>query len=64
MSSLSPVHTIGQQIIETIRLHRRVSKEEARDGPSSMLAQVKIPRPERASKLFLRILRRHAAKGA
>ncbi|HTN96548.1 MAG TPA: ABC transporter ATP-binding protein, partial [Nordella sp.] len=48
MSSLSPVHTIGQQIIEMIRLHRRVGKKEARERAIEMLAQVKIPRPERS----------------
>ncbi|MFK8251155.1 ABC transporter ATP-binding protein [Ancylobacter terrae] len=48
MSSLSPVHTIGQQIIETIRLHERMSKKEARERAIEMLAQVKIPRPERS----------------
>ena len=29
MSSFSPVHTLGDQIIEAIRLHRSVSKKEA-----------------------------------
>jgi peptide/nickel transport system ATP-binding protein len=48
MSSLSPVHTIGQQIIEAIRLHRRVSHAEARAHAIAMLAQVKIPRPEQS----------------
>ncbi|WP_119388306.1 ABC transporter ATP-binding protein [Taklimakanibacter lacteus] len=48
MSSLSPVHTIGQQIIETIRLHRRVGKQEARERAIEVLAQVRIPRPERS----------------
>ena len=48
MSSLSPVHTIGQQIIETIRLHRPVGRKEARERAIEMLGQVKIPRPERS----------------
>jgi len=45
MSSLSPVHTIGQQIVEAIRLHRPMSKADARARAIEMLAQVKIPRP-------------------
>jgi peptide/nickel transport system ATP-binding protein len=45
MSSLSPVHTIGHQIIEAIRLHRRVSKVEARERAIEVLEQVRIPRP-------------------
>jgi peptide/nickel transport system ATP-binding protein len=45
MSSLSPVHTIGHQIIEAIRLHRRASKVEARERAIEVLEQVRIPRP-------------------
>ena len=45
MSTLSPVHTIGHQIIETIRLHQKVSKEEARERAIAVLARVGLPRP-------------------
>jgi peptide/nickel transport system ATP-binding protein len=45
-ASLSPVHSIGTQIIEAIRLHRPISKEEARGHAIEMLRSVKIPRPE------------------
>jgi peptide/nickel transport system ATP-binding protein len=45
MSSLSPVHTIGHQIIEAIRLHRRASKVEARERAIEVLEQVRIPHP-------------------
>ncbi|MDD9730655.1 ABC transporter ATP-binding protein [Mameliella sp. AT18] len=48
MSSLSPVHTIGSQIIEAIRLHRDVSKKEARDLAIEVLKQVEIPNPDKA----------------
>ncbi|MEM7444847.1 MAG: ABC transporter ATP-binding protein [Pseudomonadota bacterium] len=48
MSSLSPVHTIGNQIIEAIRLHRDVGKKEARRMAAEVLAQVEIPKPEKA----------------
>ncbi|HSI42092.1 MAG TPA: ABC transporter ATP-binding protein [Xanthobacteraceae bacterium] len=48
MSSLSPVHTIGQQIVEAIRLHRPLSRAQARERAIEVLAQVKIPRPERS----------------
>ncbi|MFK8079058.1 MAG: ABC transporter ATP-binding protein [Granulosicoccus sp.] len=48
MSSLSPVHTIGSQIIEAIRLHRPFSKKEARDVAKKLLEQVEIPEPEKA----------------
>jgi peptide/nickel transport system ATP-binding protein len=45
-ASLSPVHTIGTQIIEGIRLHRPLTKEQAREHGIAMLRSVKIPRPE------------------
>jgi peptide/nickel transport system ATP-binding protein len=48
MSSLSPVHTIGNQIVEAIRLHRAVGKKEAREIAADMLAQVEIPNPDKA----------------
>src|SRR5258705_217655 len=37
MTSFSPVHTVGSQIVETIRLHQRVSKPEARARAVEML---------------------------
>ena len=46
MTSFSPVHTIGDQMIETIRLHWKVSKKEARDRAIEMLQQVGISRAE------------------
>src|SRR5882757_2185362 len=46
MSSLSPVHTIGNQIIENILLHERMTKKEARELAIEELRNVGIPRPE------------------
>jgi peptide/nickel transport system ATP-binding protein len=48
MSSLSPVHTIGNQIVEAIRLHEAVGKKEARVRAIELLRRVEIPRPETA----------------
>jgi peptide/nickel transport system ATP-binding protein len=45
MSSFSPVHTIGNQIMEVIRLHRGVSKAEARDIAADFLGKVGLPDP-------------------
>jgi oligopeptide/dipeptide ABC transporter ATP-binding protein len=47
MTSLSPVHTIGAQIMEAIRLHEKVSKQEARNRTIELLRLVGIPHPER-----------------
>jgi oligopeptide/dipeptide ABC transporter ATP-binding protein len=46
MASLSPLYTVGSQIIEAIRLHDDVSKEEARSRAIELLRQVGIPRPD------------------
>ena len=47
MTSFSPVHTIGTQIIEAIMLHKNVSKKEARSIGIEALRSVGIPKPER-----------------
>jgi peptide/nickel transport system ATP-binding protein len=45
MSSLSPVHTIGHQMVQTIMLHQNVRKDEAREQAIGMLRRVGLPRP-------------------
>lgn len=45
MSSLGPISKVGKQIVETILLHRRVSKSEAREQAIELLDKVGIPRP-------------------
>jgi len=47
MSSLSPVHTIGSQIIEALLLHRRMDKKQARTETIELLRQVEIPNPDK-----------------
>ena len=46
MTSLGPVQTIGSQIMDAIRLHRKVGKREARDRAIEILRRVGMPRPE------------------
>ena len=46
MTSLSPVHTIGNQIIEAIVLHQNLSQEDARMKTIDTLRLVGMPRPE------------------
>ncbi len=48
MSSLSPVHTIGDQIMEVLRLHLRMTKKQARARTIELLAEVEIPTPDKA----------------
>ena len=45
MTSLNPVHTIGNQIGEAIRLHQKVGRKEAKDLAVEMLERVGIPAP-------------------
>jgi peptide/nickel transport system ATP-binding protein len=52
MSSFSPVHTVGNQIMEAIRLHQPVSRREARDKTIGMLRRVGVSSPaERVDQL-------------
>ena len=46
MSSFSPVHTIGSQIVEAIRLHQRVDRRQARANAIEMLRRVGVSLPE------------------
>ena len=46
MTSLNPVYTVGDQIMEVLRLHRDVSKGEARKRTVELLGRVRIPDPE------------------
>ena len=46
MTSLNPVYTIGNQIMEAIILHQGLSKKEAKKKATEVLASVGIPSPE------------------
>jgi peptide/nickel transport system ATP-binding protein len=46
MSSLSAFHTIGNQLIEAVRLHARLSRKAARIRAIELLAMAGIPRPD------------------
>src|SRR2546429_549407 len=46
MSSFSPVHSVGRQIVEAILLHQPVSRREARHKAIEMLQRVGVPSPE------------------
>lgn len=46
MTSLNPVFRCGDQIIEAIVLHQKISKQEARERTLQLLREVQLPRPE------------------
>ena len=52
MSSLNPIYTIGSQIIEAIRVHRKVSRRDAEKRALDLLKQVQIPDPEARLKQY------------
>ena len=52
MSSLSPVHTVGEQIMEVLRLHLKMDKAQARARCIELLGQVEIPKPDEAIDRF------------
>ena len=47
MTSLDPVYTVGNQIVEGINYHLKVPPAEARKMAVAMLGRVKMPEPER-----------------
>ena len=52
MTSLSPLHTIGNQIGEAVALHRNVTGRAANKMVTDMLAMVGFPNPQRALKTY------------
>jgi peptide/nickel transport system ATP-binding protein len=52
MTSLSPVHTIGDQISEALFLHRDASRQEGLQLTQTMLEHVGFPHPARAMNMY------------
>lgn len=52
MTSLSPMHTIGNQIMEAIMLHQKVGKREAEEKAIEMLQAVRIANPRQFVRSF------------
>ena len=52
MTSLSPLHTVGDQISEALHLHRKVDKQSGRELSTDMLRLVGFPDPARAMKTY------------
>jgi peptide/nickel transport system ATP-binding protein len=47
MTSLNPVFTVGEQIAEALRLHRKLSRKDARNATIEAMREVAIPDPAR-----------------
>ena len=52
MTSLNPVLTVEEQMIETIQAHKKQSKNEARARAVELLGMVGIPQPEKRLKAY------------
>ena len=52
MAALSPVHTIGNQLIEAVRLHQDVSQSEAEQIVIKRMSEVGVPSPEERMSMY------------
>jgi peptide/nickel transport system ATP-binding protein len=52
LSSLNPTKSIGEQVAEPVRLHRKASKAEAHDRALEVLELVGLPRPKERLEYF------------
>lgn len=46
MTSLNPVYTVGEQIAEALRLHRKLDRKAAKEAAIEAMREVAIPAPE------------------
>lgn len=52
MTSLNPVHTCGAQVVEALRLHTALSKQEAEARTIELFTEAQLPRPEKIFKSY------------
>ncbi|ALM82281.1 ABC transporter ATP-binding protein [Bordetella sp. N] len=52
MTALNPLHTVGRQIAETFRLHRRLKRAQTRAKVLELLAQVGLPEPAAVARAY------------
>ncbi|MGY1748926.1 ABC transporter ATP-binding protein [Modestobacter sp. SYSU DS0511] len=52
MTALDPLYTVGNQIVEAIRLHRDLKRSEARQRAVDLLREVGLPDPERRARSY------------
>ena len=52
MTSLNPVHTCGAQVIESLMLHKKLSKQKAKEETIALFKKVELPQPEKMLKRY------------
>lgn len=52
MTALNPVFTVGNQIGEVFRVHRKMNRREAFEASVEMLAKVRMPEPEKRAREY------------
>jgi peptide/nickel transport system ATP-binding protein len=52
MTSLNPVYTCGNQVMEAILIHQKITKTDARKQTIALFEKVKLPDPERAFRSY------------
>jgi peptide/nickel transport system ATP-binding protein len=52
MTALNPVFTVGSQVMETLQLHKKISRAEARQRTIALFNQVRLPDPESTLKKY------------
>jgi peptide/nickel transport system ATP-binding protein len=52
MAAMSPVHTVGNQLVEAVRLHRDVSRPEAEQIVIQRMREVGVPSPQECMTMY------------
>jgi peptide/nickel transport system ATP-binding protein len=52
MTSLNPVHTCGAQVMESLMLHKKLSRQQAKEQAIALFEKVELPVPEKMLKRY------------
>ncbi|GAA1845152.1 ATP-binding cassette domain-containing protein [Brevibacterium marinum] len=52
LTSLNPVYSVGNQLAEVLRVHKGMSRREAKKGVIELMERVRIPEPERRARQY------------
>lgn len=52
LTSLNPVYSVGNQLAEVLRVHKGMSRREAKNGVIELMERVRIPEPKRRARQY------------